>query len=403
MPRALPTTLRLITCTLVIAIAPLTTSCGSDAARDTVVRDSAGVRIVENTRPTAATIALEPRPQIDIGPAAGVQGEFIGTPISAVRQRDGTIAVAAWITTEFQLFDSTGAWRQTVGRSGEGPGEFDVLGFLFLGPGDSLITFEPAVRRVQRWTPDGQFVARDELTPPRGRPAGWLAGVFADGTLLLTTSRPDPTRTTNTTMGGTVLLQGVALEGPRWDSLLTYREARTLRHIQHPDWGYAQPLFEPVPSVAVRGSRLAFATGERFEIELRNARGELTMLLRRDAPERVVSAAERARAIEAWVGQRRDTLRTLMLPRLRSVDDRRARPAISSVHLTEDGGVWAVYGDPTLREAVRASVFDAAGRWLADVVLPSGFEIAQVDADGVLGVTVDGEGFRHIQFYRVMK
>lgn len=400
MPRALPTTLRLFPHSLVTWIALVTTACGTDAAGDAVVRDSAGVRIVENARPTAATIALEPRPQVDIGPAPGAQGEFIGTPISAVRQRDGTIAVAAWVTTEFRLFDSTGVWRQTVGRSGEGPGEFDVLGYLFLGPGDSLLTFEPAVRRVQRWTPDGRFVARHELTPPRGRPAGWLTGVFGDGTLVLKTSRPDPTRTTNSTIGGTVLLQGAALGGARWDSLLSYREPRTLRHIQHPDWGYAEPLFEPVPSVAVRGSRMAFATGDRFEIELRNARGQLTMLLRRDAPERVVSAAERERAVETWVGQRRNTLRTLMLPRLRSVDDRRARPAISSVHLTEDGGVWAVYGDPILGEAVRASVFDAAGRWLADVVLPSGFEIAQVDAEGVLGVTVDGDGFRHIQFYR---
>lgn len=367
------------------------------------MRDSAGIRIVENWVPAGTALRLESTPTIDIGPADGPHGEFTSSPISAVRQQDGSLAVMAWATTEFRLFDARGQWTRTVGRDGEGPGEFEALGFLFLGGGDILLSFEPGARRVQRWTPEGTFAGLEFLTPPPGVGGGWMKGVFGDGALLLTRSRPDQSRSTELTTGGSVLLQRVSPSRVDWDSLFTYAGPRSLRHIQNPEWGYASPLFEPEPSISVRGQQIAFATGDRFEIEIRSEVGELVMLVRRETPPRIVSSAERERAIVAWEAERLDTIHRLMLPRLRSASERQQRPAVSTVHLTADGGVWAVYGDPVLGEEVRASVFDKSGRWQTDLVVPGGLQILQIDDDGVLGTATDTDGFRHIQFYRFVR
>jgi hypothetical protein len=69
----------------------LSLACSPGAQPDVVVRDSAGVRIVENHVAAGSPLRLEPTPLIDIGPADGPQGEIANGPISAVRQRNGNI------------------------------------------------------------------------------------------------------------------------------------------------------------------------------------------------------------------------------------------------------------------------------------------------------------------------
>ena len=59
--------------------------------------------------------------------------------------------------SDVRVFDSIGRWVRTVDRQGAGPGEFEALGFVYRGPGDSVVTFEPGTQRLQRRTPAVEF------------------------------------------------------------------------------------------------------------------------------------------------------------------------------------------------------------------------------------------------------
>lgn len=378
----------------------LTVGCSVKRPAGYTVRDSAGIRIAENTLPAGTLVQLDSQPVLDIGPADGANSEFVTSPLSVIRLGDGRIVAAGWATTELRIFDSTGHWTQTIGRSGSGPGEFEGLGLLFRDAADGWLTFEPGSLRVQRWNAAAELRSFGYLTLPGGGSGGWISGVFADGSLLVQRSRPEPGMDTELMMHRTVTyLRASSPTGPV-DSLFSFLAVPVLRHVQNPDWGYGNPLFAPAPTVRQVGDAIAFTSGDRFEVQRRTPTGKLVMIIRRISEPRPITPSEWERAEADWYADGSADVRRLMLPRLRKASTSRLRPPVSAAYIAANGRTWATFGDALIGEAVNASVFDSLGRWEGDLALPTGFSIAQIDADGVLGTFTDTEGFRHIQFYR---
>lgn len=380
----------------------LLAACGTGPLADHSVRDSAGVRIVENRSPAGPTLRLDSIPSIDIGPGASPATEFI-SPISAVRQPDGRIVAAGWAMTELQLFDSTGRWLKTVGRRGAGPGEFEALGFIFQTSRGDLVTFEPGTQRVQRWTRSADFISLNLLTSPNGRPTASVIGIFEDQSLLLSLRAPDEAEGTALTSRERNSLFRAPPDGGAWDSLTTYLGRPSIRHPQNPAWSWGAPLWSSGPHTRQGGQRIAFAPGDRFEIQIRDPQWRLQQIIRRTAEPRQITDAEFERALAATVEATRADLREAMRERYRQTSTNRVRPPIYGIHLAGDGRVWAMFGDSTLGERPSASVFDSLGRWEADVELPVGFRILQVATDGLLGMSRDADGFYHLRFYRLWR
>ncbi len=55
------------------------------------------------------------------------------------------------------VYDSSGHYVDTWGRSGEGPGEFRYVFDLMLLPGDSLLVLDRSLQRVTVLDPDGKY------------------------------------------------------------------------------------------------------------------------------------------------------------------------------------------------------------------------------------------------------
>lgn len=55
------------------------------------------------------------------------------------------------------VFDSTGSYVQTIGRTGEGPGEFRSISHLVAMPGDSFAAFDDALGRASVWSISGKY------------------------------------------------------------------------------------------------------------------------------------------------------------------------------------------------------------------------------------------------------
>ena len=123
------------------------------------IRDSAGIQIVEHAAGYEATLpvwTLAETPVLDIGADSAEEFHGVG---GAARLRDGRILVINRSTGELRVFDSTGRRTQTIGRLGEGPGEFSrfILSIQVLD-GDTLFVIDGGNRRGTWFTSTGAVV-----------------------------------------------------------------------------------------------------------------------------------------------------------------------------------------------------------------------------------------------------
>lgn len=162
----------------------LLVACEPSAApptRAAEVVDSAGVRVVRS-----ADAGFEREPDVVLAdPIFRVGWDEMGLlleNVGAGRLRGHDILVADRGARRLYRLDPDGAVLDTIGRQGEGPGEFlDISGMALLA-GDSILVEDPAIGRTSIFDPAGGFV-RDEPRPRTG--IGWApAGTTSDGTLV---------------------------------------------------------------------------------------------------------------------------------------------------------------------------------------------------------------------------
>ena len=123
------------------------------------IRDSAGVRIVENER-SAETSRLGwrvgPEPSVSIGALEGEEPYLLHWATARMLP-DGRIAVANGGSDEVRVFDPSGRHVATWGGQGEGPGEFSGLTQVARWPGDSLVAWYSHGRSMSVFDASGNF------------------------------------------------------------------------------------------------------------------------------------------------------------------------------------------------------------------------------------------------------
>lgn len=95
---------------------------------------------------------------VEIGSAAGDQPYLFHNVVGATKLSDGRIVVADGGSREIRFFNEDGQHLQTIGRKGEGPGEFQDLSILTRCPGDSLLAYDVLADRVTTFTSSGELV-----------------------------------------------------------------------------------------------------------------------------------------------------------------------------------------------------------------------------------------------------
>lgn len=110
---------------------------------------------VPATAPATAPAGVELR-------ATGLWSSSPDLPLSWVASMavDSRGRVYLWDRDEgILLLDSVGAISRTIARKGEGPGEYRQPGVLQVLPGDSILAYDPRLRRVTVFTPETYAVA----------------------------------------------------------------------------------------------------------------------------------------------------------------------------------------------------------------------------------------------------
>jgi len=140
---------------------PLTACSDGEPPWTGTMYDSAGVTIVSNTEvgiwgPGEGWTVEE---ELRIGATEGDPAKEFGVILQGGIAVDSEerISVLDIQAQEIKVFSASGEFIRTIGRRGEGPGEFFGAGLLLMGPGDTLFVPDNRNLRMNWFAPDGSF------------------------------------------------------------------------------------------------------------------------------------------------------------------------------------------------------------------------------------------------------
>lgn len=89
-----------------------------------------------------------------------------GNPIEIRTDQNGRIYITDPQTHAVQIFDRSGNYESTIGRVGNGPGEFRDITAMDVTPNGELIVMDSGNRRITWFTPDFQVLDEFEVQDP---------------------------------------------------------------------------------------------------------------------------------------------------------------------------------------------------------------------------------------------
>lgn len=357
------------------------------------VRDSAGITVADNTGPRwtdAQRWRITDRPVLAIGVLEGPEAYQMYRVGGVLQLEDGRIVVSNGGTQQVRYYDRSGLIVHEVGSEGEGPGEFRGLGSLMRFRGDSLLAFDRQLRRVT--VLDGQ--GRVSRTFPveaggTGFPMaiGWLepgglASIvwrFGMDEEFETGYRRDPLEVST-----------YDAEGRHLATLGTWPGMETRMEIGESFMRTMAVPFGRASFAATSSDHVYVGTSDRWRIEVRDASGALTGLIRRSRPLDPVEPSHREAFREEYLARANDEeARQRLAADLTSVKWQETFPAFSALTVDALGDLWVGAADRPGEDGRTWTVFDPEGRLLGDVTLPADLTVHDVGTDYVAGVYRD--------------
>jgi len=374
-----------------------------------MVRDSAGITIVENdhTRPRWTTPwVLSEEPVLRIGSVEEDTTQLLYRVTDTRRLRDGRVLVVNAGSAEVRIYSAEGQLLQTLGRRGEGPGEFRSPWNAYPLQGDSILIID-LYREVAIFDSDGIFAREFDLNLPEGLLGGESAepvDQFGDGSLLFRGhSVYDPSRQG---VGRNVVpMLRIPLDGTLAGSLGDFLDQTN--HYGQPHRDYA---FGAWAKEAAADSTMWYGPGDRFELGEVALDGTVLKLVRLNRPARPITEADRDRyredyskQMDVWnPGRGEEYWR-------RMADDALFPDSFPVHHQLETdplGNVWVQdYRSMLSVTPVDRvwSVFDAKGAYLGEVVVPGGLTVHDIGETHLMGKWTDDLGIEYVHVYEIEK
>lgn len=372
-----------------------------------VVRDSAGVTIVENP-------ALDPTRVLPLTLDLSV-GVVDGDPAYQLFQvsdlallSDGGLAIANGGSREVRVYGPDGTHRTTFGGAGQGPSEFRYPIAVSVDAADTL-RVQDRLDRVW-FTADGAFVRREgtsygdlqELVGPNAASEGgyWLTGEAFLMPIYERGGSPEPGPpfrpqvTLAVATGGVTAIDTLG----RYGGIL-----QQVVDVGGPRPSYVVPPFGTNTSWAVGAGDGSVAIGDNSAPEIRVfglAGGR--RIVRWRAEPRPVTDTEVSEALDR---QRGMSWAQGRLPELErgwaAMDVPDHHPFYGEVALGRDGSLWASRSSDFSEVPSTFLVFDADGRYLGAATVPGRFRILDAGPDWIAGVHLDEADIELARVYRI--
>lgn len=376
-------------------------SCADDAAEtaDPVVRDSAGVRIVEyaGVPDTDPSLALAPEPLLRHG---GRPGEYAFGLIGRGRLfSDGSAALSDDASSEIVLVTHDGDGHSVAARAGEGPGEVGYVLGMYTRGRDSLLVLDRRNSRLSLFV-SGSLTRTGSLLDLMRNTTLWPEGVDAAEGFLVAT---------NAYRSGfeEEWLQGhMARFDPETGAVDTVASYDYVPGDGNPSPGFG--------SVTVADGEFVYTRSDKPEVTWRGADGRARQIVRWQAEPEHLTEEHLHRYGESLLPRLRFANPDAPIARIeemiqenvarRQADLGKPLALFRSPFGDAEGRVWLPsYDMAGPREGSPPyTVFSPDGEWLGEVDAPPGLRILDVAYGRVLGVVTDEMDVQSVVVYELV-
>jgi hypothetical protein len=293
-----------------------------------------------------------------------------------------------------KFFDRQGRLTATVGRQGEGPGEFQALGAVHQCVQDSLFAIEGLSGSISVFSASGQFARKFQLA---GLP--YLITCSRHGTLAFLYRRMERPRPGVTRLHDTGAL-----------SITDVHDANTreLGEVSLMEWaevgrGWLPPPGSGTASLAVTRRRVVACPMDSSALVAYSLTGARLSSVPLRVPRRAPTRRELERSADETVmrmptSAMRDRARQLLL----NLAPPQYLPPCNGLFSDPDDNVWVVLSFPgdsvtTLR------AFGPNDRVLGDVSVPAALNVHEIGSDYLLASGETPEGEPWVRMYRVRR
>ena len=386
---------------------PFLIACGDAASRTSapVVRDSAGVTIVENSAPLwreGEAWRVSQEHTVNIGVIDGDPVYQLFQARAFLRLGDGRIVIGNRGSHDVRWYDEHGTFLRAAGGKGGGPGEFEDLRWIGLLPGDSVMAYDISHRRLSIFDPQGTFVRSATIQNPM---LYFAHSVLDDGSVVMYrwSSTGDGVSRRFTTVirfddGGTLLDTIVTVSGPE-----VQIESRPGPNPGSIFSTSRRLMFGHDAVMAPSGSLVYVGSQDRYEIDLWDTTGTLVASVRVAGDPMPVTDDWINAFIEEAVAEADADEERRRRALFADVPHVETFPAYGRILVDPEGNLWVqdflLPGD----HRPRWTVFDPQHRMLGTVDMPQGVIVRQIGSDFVLGRWVDDLEVEHVRLYDLIK
>lgn len=348
---------------------------------------------------------VAPEPETTIGsiPRNGEDEELYGVTDIALLA-DGGIVVAQQTTVSF--FDADGGFRRSVGREGDGPGDFRrIQRIMPIGP-DSVGVWDTGNQRFTVLGLDGGVGSTVQPQPTFGNliPA---VGVLEDRSLVLTNGLD----LASIFGGGTgrqrhplLALRYAAPSGELVDTLATLSGSELFAWVSGGGFSFRILPFGKVSAFALSSGRLYGGSGDSQEISAWIPGSSTPVAVVRWEGDPVpVTPGDRSTYEEERLAEAGEAGRQAEADRLATIEYPEHMPPFSGL-LTDDADrLWVREGSAGSDGTWSWHVFGPEDARLARVRLSTAFRLLRVQGDLIYGVHQTELGHESVRAYRIAR
>jgi hypothetical protein len=344
-------------------------------------------------------------PSAVIGEAESRPDDQLEHVAGALIVSDSLVVVADGGARQIRYFSLRGTHLRTVGRQGNGPGEFRLIEWMGARR-DTVVVWDPFGSRITVLGPGGTVARIVSVSAAAGKSYRGI-GLLGDGSLLL--REPDDREVPDGESAATARYQRVSTsDGARLDRIGPYALGERFTKFEGRNWVSEWVIFGKRGIITTAPQGIFTGTSDRFEMTLLGNDGHVVRAIGRPHHPRPASKAD----VEAALEQRRSgsdlqsvspTMAQIERELFTRLPHRDTLPAFTRALVDGGGNLWMEEFriDPDAEGTW--SVFDPGGRWLGQVQTPAGVKVMSIARDAMVGVTTDEDDVERVVIYPLIR
>lgn len=337
-----------------------------------------------------ATWVVDERPRLDVAGVSAAGSVTLGYPAGGTRLTDGRFLIADRAENAVRLLGADGALLRTIGRAGQGPGEFQSVLWAGRCGQDSLLVWDLRRREASIVSADGRV---RQFPVPRGDTAqSPMQFSCSPNGEIVYQSTPRPLRgaanATPDVMAARAAVYRIDRAGAVLQRLGEIPAGEVVAMVGPTGGrgGAPRPLGRTAAVAALAGS-VAISSADSPSVTMVRPDGrEVRHVL--PITTRAPSRSEYDEAIQALALMAPAALRQSLVDQLTQVPMPERLPAITALFVDTEGLLW-VQASPPGAPALDFLIVDQAGAIVARCRVPRGITVFEIGRDYVLGSLID--------------